>query len=125
MARTLTEYGKGFWIRLAALAMLNAAAMYAVFILIEEESMLMLIGLIVGIVFIDWVYLWPRTEALRWITPGLILMSVFVVVPIIFTLWVSLTNWQTGNILNKQQAIEFFEAQVYIDPGAEGQLFDL
>ena len=125
MARTLTEYGKGFWARLLGLMMLDALALYAVFILIEEESTLMLIGLVVGTLFINWVYLWPRTEALRWITPGLILMSIFVVVPIIFTFWVSMTNWQTGNVTSKDQTVEFFEGQVYIDPESEGELFDL
>jgi ABC-type sugar transport system permease subunit len=125
MAGTLTEYGKGFWLRLIALMMLDALALYSLFILIEERSTFMLIGLIVGTLFINWVYLWPRTQALRWITPGLVLMSIFVVVPIIFTFWVSLTNWQTGNVNNKDQTIEFFESQVYIDPDSEGELFDL
>ena len=125
MAGTLTEYGKGFWLRLIALMMLDALALYSLFILIEERSTFMLIGLIVGTLFINWVYLWPRTQALRWITPGLVLMSIFIVVPIIFTFWVSLTNWQTGNVNNKDQTIEFFESQVYIDPDSEGELFDL
>lgn len=126
-ARTLREFNRGFWLRLAGLAVLDALALYAFLTLISQEDPngLMLGGLIVGSLFINWVYLWPGTLALRWVTPGLVFMSIFVVVPIFYTVWVSMTNWQTGNVTSKQQTIDFFEDQVYVDPDAEGQLFDL
>lgn len=117
--------GRAFWIRFILLAILDALAMYSALVLLENGSMLMLIGLTVGTLFINWVYLWPRTEALRWITPGLIMMAIFVVVPILFSMWVSLTNWRTGNVQTKEQTIEFWESKVYVDPDSEGQLFDL
>ena len=125
MAESLNNWGRGFWFRLAGLALLDAIALYSAFVLIENESWLMFWGLVIGTLFINWVYLWPRTAALRWITPGLILMTVFVVVPIIFSVWVSLTNWRTGNVQSKDQTIQFWESQVYVDPDAEGELFDL
>ena len=125
MANSLNNWGTGFWVRLAGLALLDAIALYSALVLIENESWLMFAGLVIGVLFINWVYLWPRTAALRWITPGLIMMTVFVVVPIIFSVWVSLTNWRTGNILTKDQAIESLESRVFVDPDAEGELFDL
>jgi ABC-type sugar transport system permease subunit len=127
VARTLTEYGRGFWYRLVGLAVLDALAVYAFLALIDDEgrSGLMIIGLTIGTLFINWVYLWPNTLALRWVTPGLIFMAIFVVVPIVYTVWVSMTNWQTGNVTTKDQTIEFFEAQKYVDPDAAGELSDL
>ena len=127
MARTLREYGRGFWYRLIGLAVFDALALYAFLALISEEgtSGLMIIGLTIGTLFINWVYLWPGTLALRWVTPGLILMAIFVVIPIFYTVWVSLTNWQTGNVTTKDQTIEFFEGQTYVDPDAAGELSDL
>ena len=126
MARTLTEYGRGFWWRLVGLAILDALAVYSFLVLIgqDDTNVLMVAGLVIGTVFINWVYLWPGTLALRWITPGLIFMAIFVVVPIFYTVWVSLTNWQTGNVTSKDQTIAFFESQVYVDPDAAGELFD-
>ncbi|MGI9667306.1 MAG: ABC transporter permease subunit [Acidimicrobiia bacterium] len=127
MATSLREYGRGFWWRLAGLALLDALAVYAFLVLIEDESAagLMVIGLVVGVLFINWVYLWPNTLALRWVTPGLVFMTIFVVLPIGYTVWVSMTNWQTGNVTQKDQTIEFFESQKWVDPEAEGQLSDL
>ncbi|MEA2010220.1 MAG: ABC transporter permease subunit [Actinomycetota bacterium] len=123
--RTLNDWGRGFWFRLIGIAVLDALAIYAFLILIGEGATLMLASLIVGTVFINWVYLWPRTMALRWITPGLVFMTIFVVLPIFYTVYVSTTNQKTGNLTSKEQTIDFWEAKVHVDPDAEGQLFDL
>ena len=125
MAQSLNNWGRGFWIRLAGLAVLDAIAVYSGLVLLENGSTLMLIGLVIGILFINWVYLWPRTEALRWITPGLIMMTIFVVVPIIFTVWVSHTNWRTGNVQTKEKTIEYWESKVFVEPDAEGEHYDM
>ena len=117
--------GSGFWIRLIGLALFDALALYTFIVLLAEGNIFMVIGVAVGTLFVNWVYLWPRTQALRWMTPGLILMTIFVVVPIIFTAWVSLTNWRTGNVQSKSDTIAFWESKVYVDPDDEGQLFDL
>ncbi len=103
-------YGKGFWVRLVALMILNAMAAYAFVVLVTEGAWGFLTSLIVGTVFINWVYFSKRTAPLRWIAPGLILMSVFVVWPILFTVYLSFTNWATGNILTKGQSIEQLES---------------
>ncbi len=123
--RTLNDWGGAFWFRLFAIAVLDALAIYAILVLIGTGATLMLASLIIGTAFINWVYLWPRTMALRWITPGLIFMSIFVVIPIFYTVYVSLTNQRTGNLTSKEQTITFWEAKTYVDPDAEGQLFDL
>ncbi|MCL1586813.1 MAG: ABC transporter permease subunit [Actinomycetia bacterium] len=125
MAASLGNWGTGFWVRLVLLALLDAVALWSSLILIADGSVIMFLGLVIGVLFINWVYLWPRTEALRWITPGLVFMTIFVVIPIIYTSYVSLTNWRTGNVTSKEQTIDFWEAKVYVDPEAEGTLFDL
>jgi len=125
VATPLDSLGKGFWFRMLGLAVLDSLALYSSLILIADGASLMLIGLITGTLFINWVYLWPGTRALRWITPGLIFMAIFVMVPILYTTWVSMTNWRTGNVTTKSQTIEFWESKVYVDPDDEGELYDL
>jgi ABC-type sugar transport system permease subunit len=121
----LDSLDKSFWFRMLGLATLDSLALYSSFVLIADGATLMLIGLIVGTLFINWVYLWPRTQALRWITPGLIFMAIFVMVPIVYTTWVSMTNWRTGNVTTKEQTIEFWESKVYVAPDDEGELYEL
>ncbi len=119
------EYGRGFWLKLLALALLDAVAVYSAIVLFSDEAWLFLAALVVGSAFINWVYLWPRTTALRWTTPGLVFLFAFMVVPILYTVYISFTNWATGNVLSKPQVIEILESRVFADPDAPGELFDL
>jgi arabinogalactan oligomer/maltooligosaccharide transport system permease protein len=124
-ARRAGGLGRGFWIRLFGLALVDAVAVYSIIVLIADEAWLFLGALIIGTLFVNWVYLSPRTRALKWITPGLIFMISFMVVPILYTFYISLTNWETGNVLQKAQVIENLESRPYVDPNDPGELFDL
>ena len=106
------EYGRGFWLRLLALALLDAVAVYSAIVLFGDEAWLFLAALVVGSTFINWVYLWPRTTALRWTTPGLVFLFAFMVVPILYTVYISFTNYSTGNLITKDQAIDRLESLV-------------
>ncbi len=93
----------------------------------------LLVLMVGGAAFINWAFLSPRAHAMRWLAPGLWLTAVFAVFPILYTAYVSLTNWQTGNFLNKSQVIELLESMpatgdaggtslelaVYEDPAGE------
>lgn len=125
LRRRLGDYGRGFWVRIAVLALANAAAVYAAIVLFGDGAWIFLASLVVGTLFVDWVYLSPRSQALKWITPGLVPMVAFMVVPILYTFYISLTNWETGNVLQKAQVIENLEGESYTDPDDPGELFDL
>lgn len=124
-SRTRTEYGPGFWIRLLLLAIVDALALYSVIVLINDGAWVFLASLLIGAIAVNWIYLSPRTRALKWIMPGLIFMIAFMVVPILYTVYISVTNWQTGNVLQKTQVIEILETRTYVDPDAPGELYDL
>ncbi len=100
------SYGRGFWIRLAAVGLFDAFVVFAIPLLVANQSWLLLSGILAAAVLVNWAYLSPRTQASRWLTPGLVFMAFFVVFPVIYTFYVSLTNWATGNVLSKDQAIE-------------------
>lgn len=119
------DYGRGFWIRLALLALIDALAIYSAVVLFGDGAWVFLAFLVVGALLVNWVYLWPGTQALRWVTPGLVLMIAFLVVPILYTFYISFTNWRTGNILDKAQVIDILESRASVDPDAPGELFDL
>jgi arabinogalactan oligomer/maltooligosaccharide transport system permease protein len=101
----------GFWVKLAVLALLDAAVIWAIPVMIANSLWPLLALMVLSALFINWAYLSPRARALKWLTPGLVLTTIFAVFPIVYTFYVSLTNWQTGNYLNKSQAIEVIEAR--------------
>ncbi len=57
-------------------------------------------------IFINYVLLRQEAYPIRWMVVGLILMSLFTIYPILFTVWVSFTNYGEGHLITKEQAIE-------------------
>ena len=118
---------------MALLAILDALVIWAIPVMITNSLWPLLVLMVGGAAFINWAYLSPRAQAMRWLAPGLWLTAVFAVFPILYTAYVSLTNWQTGNFLNKSQVIEQLESMpatgdagatslelaVYEDPAGE------
>ncbi len=107
------------------LAVFNAAAFYVIPLAISFESwfLLLIIGLIT--ILINFTYLTERFKALKWITPGFIFLIAFVLFPAGYSFYVSFTNWSTGHILTKQQAIERLEDLSYSLDDQKGVEFDL
>ena len=65
-------------------------------------------------VWLNVVFLSERYYPLRWISPGMALMALMVVYPILFTVGVSFTNYGSGHLVTKQLAIRQIEAQTYL-----------
>jgi ABC-type sugar transport system permease subunit len=115
---------KGGVFRLLVVVLIDALLVSVIPAVIAGRSwtLLGLIGLIAALV--NFAYLWPRAQALRWLTPGLVFLLLFVVWPLVYTAYVSLTNYQTGNVLSKDQVIDQLERQVIRSSG-EGVDFQL
>ncbi|MCB0252707.1 MAG: hypothetical protein KDI55_03155, partial [Anaerolineae bacterium] len=62
---------------------------------------LLAIGIFVNVVMV-------RREAypIRWMVVGLVLMALFTIYPIFFTVWVSFTNYGEGHLITQEQAIQ-------------------
>jgi ABC-type sugar transport system permease subunit len=56
--------------------------------------------------FVNVVLLRKEAYPIRWMVVGLVLMALFTIYPIVFTIWVSSTNYGEGHLITKQQAID-------------------
>ncbi|MBK5266250.1 MAG: ABC transporter permease subunit [Acidimicrobiia bacterium] len=102
----------GFWLKLVVVGLIDAAFIAAIPVLVANQSW-MLFGLLgLNVLLINWAYLSPRSNAGKWLAPGLVFVTIFVVWPIIYTGYVSVTNWATGNVLSQQQVITNLENEV-------------
>ncbi|MEZ5220496.1 MAG: ABC transporter permease subunit [Ilumatobacteraceae bacterium] len=97
--------GRAYWIRTAAVAVFDALAIWVIAQFASNQSWAVMTLFIVAFALVNWAYLNPRAQASRWLTPGLVLMVVFVLYPVLYTAYISFTNYQTGNLLDKDQAI--------------------
>ena len=101
----------GVLVRFLVVALIDALLALALPALISRKSwtLVALVGVIA--LMVNGAYLHPRAQAARWLTPGLIFMLLFVVWPVVYTSYVSLTNYRTGNVQSKDQVIAQFERQ--------------
>ena len=113
------------FVRYFFLAIFNGFVIYLVPVTIAFESWFLLTIIIVISLLINLTYLTSRLKPLKWITPGMIFLLSFVVFPAAYSFYVSFTNWSTGHILTKQQAIERLEDLTYTKDDQKGVEFDL
>ena len=94
-------------IKIALLALTNAVAIWAGVVLVDRSRWIPLAILAAATVAIDFIYLVPRSWAVpaKFLVPGTIFLLAFQMVPIIYTIEVALSNYSTGHIATKADAI--------------------
>lgn len=60
------------------------------------------------------IFLLPRAYPFRWMAVGLSFLILFVIYPIVFTVYVAFTNYGDGHLLTKEQAIPLIEKATYL-----------
>jgi ABC-type sugar transport system permease subunit len=72
-------------------------------------------------VFLALVYLRRRFTPLRWLAIGIVLALLFTLYPLLYTVYLSMTNMGSGHLMSKQQAIARLESQMYL--AEDGQTY--
>ena len=112
-------------LRYIFLATFNALIVYAVPLALSFESWFFLSLILVIGILVNVVYFTDRFQPMKWILPGMIFMLSFVVFPAVYNSYVSFTNWSTGHILTKTQAIGILEDRVFTPDDQKGLEFEM
>jgi len=120
------RYGPGWWVRLFGLALLDGIVVALIPSLIDRGATVALISILVGALGLNYVFLSARAMPFRWLAPGMVFLVLMMLWPIIFTVWVALTNWSTGNFITKDQAIDrLTKGGSYLMESEQAQLVEL
>jgi arabinogalactan oligomer / maltooligosaccharide transport system permease protein len=96
----------GLVAKLIFLGLVNALAVWAGVVLADERNWAAVGVLVATTAAIDAVYLLPRrTLPAKFLVPGTIFLLAFQVIPIAYTVNVAFTNYSTGHILPRTEAI--------------------
>lgn len=102
--------------KIIGLGLLDALALTACILFILDGN-LVFTGLVAtGTLLLNWLAFSRRSYPLRYLVPGLFFLVGMVVYPMIYTTYISLTNYSTGHIITKHQAIEQFIQREYSPP---------
>jgi maltose/maltodextrin transport system permease protein len=63
-----------------------------------------------------YVYLSPRAYTFRYLFPGLLAFALFVVFPLLYTVYISFTKYSSSHLLSYQNVVELLEQDSYILP---------
>ena len=96
-------------IRLGALAAIDAFAIWLIYSMLSDGIWTFPLALGLVTLALNFIFLVPGMYPLRWVSPGLSLMVIFVAYPILFTVYISFTNYGDGHLLTKQQTIDYYE----------------
>ncbi len=101
-------------LQVVLLLVVNIFALWFVTKLIPLGYYPLMAVVIVVTLFVDVVIIRKQAYPLRWMIVGLILMTLFTIYPIIFTIWVSFTNYGEGHLITKEQAVDQLLNQKYL-----------
>lgn len=94
-----------YLLRLLGLALLDTVAVWMISRMFADGTWQLATVLTIITVLINAIFLREDLYPLRWMTPGITLLGLMVVYPIIFTVYIAFTNFSTGHLLTKEQAI--------------------
>ena len=102
------------------LAVVDALALFLIYAFALDGVWELAITVALITLMINVIYLRRGLYAQRWIAPALALMSLMVVFPMIYTVYVSFTNYGDGNLLTKQQVINLLAKRYVSARGRQG-----
>ncbi|HUF00694.1 MAG TPA: ABC transporter permease subunit [Anaerolineales bacterium] len=101
-------------IRFLLIALFDAGAIWFIQNAISRGFVQLAITLTVIVLMLNLIFLIPRAYPFRWMAIGLSFLILFVIYPIIFTIYVAFTNYGDGHLLTKEQAIPLMERTTYL-----------
>jgi maltose/maltodextrin transport system permease protein len=103
--------------RLAA-ALAAGLALLVVFELYASDNPVLAAACLAGFALAFYVYSSTRTYSARYLFPGLSGIALFVVLPLLYTVWISFTNYSSTNLLTFERATEVLLSELYQDESA-------
>ena len=92
-------------VKLVALGLLDAIAVYALFVLVMSGEWLIAAVVAVVAAVVNWIYFSRRKLPAKYLTPGIIFLVLFQVFVLVYTGYIAFTNYGTGHNGSQQQAV--------------------
>jgi arabinogalactan oligomer/maltooligosaccharide transport system permease protein len=115
----------GYAMKIAFLAVTNAFAFWAVFVLVSRHHWIAVAVLAPATLAIDLLYMARRaTVPAKFLIPGTIFLLGFQIVPIIYTVEVAFTNYSTGHVVTQSAAVKQIEL-TSLQPPVNGRTYTM
>jgi ABC-type sugar transport systems, permease components len=100
------DLGRGFLVKLALVALVDALGVYIAMTAFAQGSTGVLVGMVLALVAVNWVYFSRRSLPMKYVLPGLVFLLVYQVFTMGYTAYVAFTNYGDGHNSTKEHAVE-------------------
>ncbi|KQX05356.1 MULTISPECIES: maltose ABC transporter permease MalF [unclassified Leifsonia] len=97
---------KALLLKIVLLGVVDAVALYALFVLVGHEQWLVAAIVVVVTALFNWIYFSPRKLPAKYLAPGVLFLVVFQIFTLVYTGYVAFTNYGTGHNGTQEQAID-------------------
>jgi arabinogalactan oligomer/maltooligosaccharide transport system permease protein len=104
-------------LRLLGLAVVDAIAIWLLYLLIRDGVWPLAIMLALVTLLVNAINLYDRLYPLQWMSPAFAIIILFVLYPILFTVYTAFTNYSDGHLLTKPQAIRRIGQDQFLPEG--------
>ena len=118
LASGLADSTSSWLLRAGGLIFIDASAIYLLYNMFNDGIWQLGLVLALVTVLLNIIFLRQDLFPLRWIAPGLALLIVIVVYPILSTVYLAFTNYGDGHLLSKELAIQQIEKERFLDEDA-------
>jgi ABC-type sugar transport system permease subunit len=108
----------GLLIRVLLILVFDVGVVWFIVQAISKGFDQLVVVLVVIAVMLNLIFLLPRAYPYRWMAIGLAFMVLFVIYPILFTIYVAFTNYGDGHLLTKEQALPIIMKSTYLPENA-------
>lgn len=113
----LSHYVSRIALRLVGLAIVDAFALWLLYLLIRDGVWPLAITIAVVTLGVNVINLHERIYPIRWMSPALAIIVLMVLYPILFTVYTAFTNYSDGHLLTKTQTIHLLAKEQYLPEG--------
>ena len=124
MLTTLIRGKVAFVIKAISLALITAVLLMLTQSAFAQEQYAIALFLAIAIILLNYTYFSKKRVPLKFFLPGILLLTAFVITPILYTVVMSTYNYRTGNYISKEEAIERVKA-LAVESDADGTAFDI
>jgi ABC-type sugar transport system permease subunit len=101
----------GTLVKYVLILIFDGLALWGILRMIDLRSWVPLLITIVAVLAVNLVYWFRERIPGKYLIPLTLVLVVFAVIPVIYNVYVSFTNYGTGNLLTKAQAVSILESQ--------------
>lgn len=116
------EFQPALWHKIV-LGVAALAGLYAITLIYLSGNIFLAMAVLALFLIGFYIFLSNRFYAARYLFPGLLGMSVFVLFPLLYTVWIGFTNYSSEHLLTLQRVQNYFLQETYKDDSARSYKF--